>query len=585
VKTFIAAVLLAGATASVASAQNFEFVVIGDTRPRVASENFRIFEGLIPKINALKPAVVINLGDLIFGYGLRNTEQQWDRYQEVIKAFRVPYYQIPGNHDTFSEEARSIYGRRFGKFYDSFDAGGCHFVLLDNGEDGRWGYLGAEEVGWLKADLARTSARSVFVFMHFPVWEPERVAPAYYDFWQQTLQPLFKASRVKAVFGGHLHVYGPTREIDGIQYFITGGGGAELGLEYREAGGEFHFLRVTVVGDRLSVRVVTEHGELSDAEADLMTGILFANRSSSWIGVDGGPDDLAAGRSFSYSLENPDPEVLTGRATWSFDRSAFDVTPDTIAIDIPPGAKGKYQFSLKALQTPVPPRSLPRLQFSVAAGKRRYAFERSIFFLSRLEAPVRPKPPTIDGELGDWAGVPVLVLNAAGVPEAKVRAFHDGQDLYFAITVPTPPGAEGTNPFFRDELQVGFGERLTDTEFGPDRLRLGFLRAGQTLETMDRTPGRSAGDAIPGVRGAFRTDGELTTYEIAVPDALLRRVEAGRNGRLVVNLSYFLPDSGPGGAASVHPRPNSFAYQVQFGGGDDLSPAHYLEVVLERPKQ
>jgi Calcineurin-like phosphoesterase len=585
-RTLLVAVLLAASTASVIGAQDFEFVVVGDTRPKFASEDFSTFAGLIPKINALNPALVVNLGDLIYGYGIRNTPRQWDKYQEVIKAFRIPYYQIPGNHDTFSAEARRIYGQRFGTFYRSFDYGGCHFVLLDNGEEGRWGYLGSSEVEWLKADLAQTGARSVFVFMHFPVWEPERVAPAYYDFWQNTLHPLFRASRVRAVFGGHYHVYGPTREIDGIRYFITGGGGAELGMEYKEAGGDFHFLRVRVDGDRVAVRVVTEHGELSDAEADVMTGILFANRSSSWIGLGGGPEDLAAGRTFSYSLENPDPEVLTGSASWSFDRSTFDVKPDTVDVTIPPGGTGRYQFTLKALRAPVTAESLPRLAVSLIAGRRHYTFQRDIFFLSRLEAPLQPQPAVvIDGGLEDWAGLPMLALTAAGVPEARVRAVHDGQDLYLAVTVPLPAAAEGTDPFFQDDLQFGFGERLSDTEFGPDRLRLGFTRNGQAVEVKDRTPGRSAGDAIAGVRGAFRRNGDLTTWEIAIPEDLLKRVKAAEKGRLVLNLTSFLPDAGSAGPMPTSPRPNSFAYQVQFGGGNDLSPAHYLEVVLERPRR
>src|SRR5487761_2309753 len=200
---------------------DFEFVVIGDTRPRFESENFRIFESLIPKINAAQPAFVINLGDLIYGYGLLSKEKQWDKYQQVIRAIQPPYYQVPGNHDTHSKEARRIYGRRFGRFYGSFDHGDCHFVLLDNTEQERWGYLGPIEFDWLKTDLQATKARSVFVFLHFPVWEPERVAPKYYEFWLQNLHPLFRASRVRAVFAGHFHSYGPSREFDGIRYFIT----------------------------------------------------------------------------------------------------------------------------------------------------------------------------------------------------------------------------------------------------------------------------------------------------------------------------------------------------------------------------
>jgi hypothetical protein len=584
-RTLLFALLLAASTVSVARAQDFEFVVVGDTRPRFASENFGTFEGLIPKINAIKPAFVVNLGDMIYGYGIRNTPRQWDKYQEVIKAFRVPYYQIPGNHDTFSDEARKIYGQRFGAFYTSFDYGGCHFVLLDNNEESRWGYMGATQLEWLKADLKQTSARAVFVFLHFPVWEPDRVAPAYYNFWADTLHPLFKASRVRAVFGGHFHCYGPTREIDGIPYFITGGGGAELGLEYRKAGGDFHFLRIRVSNEQIELRVVTERGELTDAEADVMSGILFANRSSSWIGVAGVPADLVSGLKFSYSLENPDPDVLSGRAAWRFDRMAFDVQPDHVTISIPPGRTDAFEFTLKVLQTPVSPPSIPRLEFSLVSGKRHYTFQREIFFLSRLETPFRPGPPVLDGKLEDWAGVPVLGLTAAGVPEAKVRAFHDSGDLYLAVSVPTPLAAEGTDRFFRDDLQVGISERLTDTEFGPDRIRLGFMRAGNTTEVKDRTPGHKAEDVPAGVRGACRDDKDLTTYEIAVPTVLLKQVKAKERGRLVINLSFFLPDGGSGGSAMAAPRPNSFAYQVQFGGGNDLSPVHYIELILEPSKK
>src|SRR5690242_5504615 len=78
---------------------NFEFAVIGDTRPRFESESFRTFESLISDINALQPAFVINLGDLIYGYGTQRKEKQWDHYAGVVREFTVPYHQLPGNHD------------------------------------------------------------------------------------------------------------------------------------------------------------------------------------------------------------------------------------------------------------------------------------------------------------------------------------------------------------------------------------------------------------------------------------------------------------------------------------------------------
>jgi hypothetical protein len=582
------ALLLAATMASAAWAQDFEFVVIGDTRPKVVSKNFSHFEGLIPKINSVKPAFVVNLGDLIFGYMMLNTARQWDKYQKVIKAFRVPYYQIPGNHDTFSEEAREIYGRRFGSFYSAFDYGGCHFVLLDNTEEGRWGYLGAAELEWLKADLQATRARSVFVFLHFPVWESERIAPAYYDFWENTLHPLFKASRVRAVFGGHYHCYGPTREIDGISYYITGGGGAELTPAYRKSGGDFHFLRIRVSNDRIEPRVVTSQGELTDAEADVMSGLQFAERSSSRIGIGGDPAALVSGVKLSCSLENPFHDALSGRAAWDFDRTAFDVQPDSIAIDVAPKGADTFEFTLKALQAPLSPEPLPQLEFRLVSEKRHYVFQREILFLNRLTAPFRSRPPLLDGKLEDWAGVPLLQLSAAGgpsVPKASVRAFHDGEDFYLAVTVPTPTRVEAADPYFRDDLQVGMNERINDTAFGPDRVRLGFTRAGLAVEAKDRTPGHKAGEVLPGVRGVCLEDKGQTIYEIAFPVALLNRVKAEEAGRFVLNLSYFVPEGESRGLAAAEPRPNSFSYQVRYGGGNALSPVHFVELFLEQAAQ
>jgi len=110
-KATIAAWIVAAAFQAAAASTNFEFVVIGDTRPRFESESFREFERLIPKINAIKPALVINLGDLIYGYGPIPKERQWEKYDRVARTVESPHFQVPGNHDTHSREARRIYAR------------------------------------------------------------------------------------------------------------------------------------------------------------------------------------------------------------------------------------------------------------------------------------------------------------------------------------------------------------------------------------------------------------------------------------------------------------------------------------------
>ena len=532
---------------------------------------------MITKVNALKPALVVNLGDLIYGYGPHSKEKQWDKYQQVIKAIEPPYYQVPGNHDTHSRAARRIYGRRFGKFYQSFDYEDWHFVLLDNTEKQRWGYLGPVELDWLKADLKATQAKGVFVFMHFPIWEPERITPEYYEFWRETLHPLFRDSRVRAVFAGHYHAYGPTREFDGIRYFITGGGGAELRPEYKKAGGEHHFVRVKVSGDSFDIRVVTDRGELSDPEADVMGSLQFAARNVSRIGIRQGSRDLRDGVSFNVAIDNPYQDALLGQATWLLDASAFSVEPKSVSLQIAPGGRQQHSFVLKALKDTATLPSLPRLEFNLAAGGHRHRFHREVRLLDEISTPYRRAAPVLDGQLADWGGLPLVKLGQDPRQAAEIRTCYDATTLYLAVTVPTVMAAEEDEVGFKDDLQIGMAHRLSNADFGADFLRLGFDCAGR--EIWNRTAGRKKEGPVAGVKFVCRAEGGRTSYEIAVPLRLVKGVKAGVGGRLVLDLSFPVPDSGVDVPEPPDPKANTFAYRVRYGN-DSLIPVHFVELTL-----
>ncbi len=576
-KTLLAALMVVTLASVATPAADFDFAVIGDTRPRFESESFRPFESLITKINELKPALVINLGDLIYGYGPASKEKQWDHYQAVVKTVRAPYYQLPGNHDTHSKEARKIYGERFGKFYQSFDYGDCHFVLLDNTEHERWGYLGPAQLAWLREDLKKNRAPSVFVFFHFPVWDPERVTPEYYEFWANILHPLLPKTRVRAVFAGHYHAYGPTREFDGISYFITGGGGAELRPEYKKSGGEYHFMKVRVSGDKFDVRIVTEHGELTDSEADVMGGLQFADRNVSRIGIKRDMQILKTGVPVIVSVYNPYPEAMTGHAEWLADASAFSVQPQRVSLQIPAERTGQYQFTLKALEDAVALQSLPRLEFSVVSGGARHQFRREVRFLQELNTPWRKTRPVLDGQLADWAGVPALKLDQGATP-AELRSVYDAQNLYLALTVPAFETSEAKELGFSDEVQIGMARRLSGADFGSDLLRLGFN--SDTREAHNRTPGTKTGAVLSGAECVCRTESQQTIYEIAIPLRLLKHLKAAAGSHLVLDLSFPMPD-GAGTAETPEPGINTFAYRVRYGS-DSLVPVYFVELNLER---
>lgn len=563
------------------SGEDFEFVVIGDTRPRFESESFRAFEGLIGRINSLKPSLVVNLGDLIYGYGPLPKEHQWDKYQAVIGALQVPYYQLPGNHDTHSKAARRVYGRRFGKFYQSFDHGNCHFVLLDNTENERWGYLGPAQLAWLRNDLKQAHPRPVFVFLHFPVWEPERITPAHHEFWLKTLHPLFKESNVRAVFGGHYHTYGPTHEFDGIRYFITGGGGAELRPEYRKSGGSHHFMRVRLLGDNLDIRVVTEQGELSDAEADVMGGLQFASRNVSRIGVRRDLNDLGTGMTLTVAVKNPYATAMKGEANWLLDASAFSIEPEGVTLDIPPGATRSYEFTLKARRAGATLQSLPQLAFSVKAGTARHRFHREVRFLNEMRTPFQLTPPLLDGMVSDWEGIPALKLGSGRELEVELRSRYDAENLYLAVTIPKCDSGEAKESGFSDELQIGLARPLSQTDFSRDLLRLGFN--SDTREAKDRTPGRRWEGAIPGMKSGCRTQEGRTTYEICMPLRLLKGLRAGEGRRLVLDLSFPAGEPTVVSSQSAEPAVNTFSYRVRYGS-DSLVPVYFVELNFE-PRQ
>ena len=59
---------------------------------------------------------------------------------------------------------------------------------------------------------------------------------------------------VDHVFAGHIHAFAQG-ERDGVVYTITGGAGAPL-YRSEHAQATYHYLRVTVVGDQVSIEVV-----------------------------------------------------------------------------------------------------------------------------------------------------------------------------------------------------------------------------------------------------------------------------------------------------------------------------------------
>ena len=85
-------------------------------------------------------------------------------------------FYVPGEHDTASDDG-ALYLERFGKGtmgtgWYSFTHKGVHFIGLNNSQQiDKMGMLGADQLAWLKNDLAALSSSTpIVIFAHIPLW-------------------------------------------------------------------------------------------------------------------------------------------------------------------------------------------------------------------------------------------------------------------------------------------------------------------------------------------------------------------------------------------------------------------------------
>jgi 3',5'-cyclic AMP phosphodiesterase CpdA len=135
------------------------------------------FTRSIDLINALpsRPAFVMHTGDITH----LSKPEEFDKAAELMKGLKVAeIHTVPGEHDLIDTTGHG-YMERYGapsggKGYYSFDSGGVHFVALINVlnfKQGGLGALGADQLAWLKDDLAnRSASEPIVVFAHMPLW-------------------------------------------------------------------------------------------------------------------------------------------------------------------------------------------------------------------------------------------------------------------------------------------------------------------------------------------------------------------------------------------------------------------------------
>lgn len=255
-----------GTTASLPApaASPFTFVVFGDNRPPDEKSPLpAVFPQMLAEIKRLHPAFVVTTGDLIFGSktDLALVNKEYDEALPLVKALGVPVYFAAGNHEIRGVPANeALYRKRVSdRLYYSFDYGGSHFVVLDSDVVGEEHKITGAQRAWLENDLkmAQGRARHTFVFQHqqpYPVsWHIGSSLDAF-PADRDAFQSLLERYKVEALITGHEHLYDDSVH-GGVREIIAGGAGAPLYPSAR-GGSFYHYLVVTVDGDKTSISVV-----------------------------------------------------------------------------------------------------------------------------------------------------------------------------------------------------------------------------------------------------------------------------------------------------------------------------------------
>jgi 3',5'-cyclic AMP phosphodiesterase CpdA len=245
------------------SATDVSFVVFGDNRGGQDGRQPAVFAALVQKMAALNPDFVVGTGDYIYGAGSqRALSDQWNdffRAMAPLQAHRRTYFApATGNHEISGGVGRKLFRQYFERFYFSFDWGGSHFIILDTEVPGQESRIAGEQLDWLKRALpASQRAAHTFVALHrplFPVGPHKGDSLDKYPQERDGLHALFVRHNVTCVFEGHEHLY-RRQTRDGVEYIITGGGGAPL-YASPDKGGFHHFLYVTADQRRYKIDIV-----------------------------------------------------------------------------------------------------------------------------------------------------------------------------------------------------------------------------------------------------------------------------------------------------------------------------------------
>ena len=203
----------------------FRFATYGDSH-RVNEAHARNAE----LARAYRPTIMVGAGDTAQDEIVRFSDF-FGCTHELLKY--TPWFATMGNHDSPNEGYFRYFSYPEPRYWYSFNYGCGHFTILNSNMDYR---PGSEQWTWLEHDLRRfRDARWKFVFFHHPPYCSNNCEIAK----TRVLCPVFEKYGVDIVYNAHATMYerfhpltgGRYDSVNGVVYFVSGGGGYDMTLD------------------------------------------------------------------------------------------------------------------------------------------------------------------------------------------------------------------------------------------------------------------------------------------------------------------------------------------------------------------
>ena len=178
----------------------FTFAIFSDLHlSDTLSQNSEDLQNAITEVNANKNlAFVLITGDITDNGDTKSLRLA----KTLLNELKIPYYIIPGNHDTRISESggsdfTSIFGdQHFRLFFNGYLFLGINSSPMLQLEDG---HISPQELEWLAHQLKQVGRKQpVYILTHYPIKKGN------IDNWD-TLTDLVRKYNTQGIFGGHFH--------------------------------------------------------------------------------------------------------------------------------------------------------------------------------------------------------------------------------------------------------------------------------------------------------------------------------------------------------------------------------------------